>query len=249
MKSLLDGNHLHPKSRIRAYSSFISANGLLQSTGRIKRLSEITHDVKHSIILDGRQRLVHLLLQHLHDLHYHPGVDFMRAQVQQNYAVLKLRNTLRKIESSCLVCRRRKAETLSPMISDLPQERLSFRKPPFTMTDVGYFGPLCVTVRRSSEKRWGFLFTCLTIRAVHLDVVPSLDTNSCVMGILRFAARRRTPSVIWSDNGTSFVGSATELVENIRKWNEQAPELLAHKKLLGSSTPLVHLTKGDRGNV
>ena len=243
VKNLLDGKHLHPKSRIRAYSPFISA------TGRIKRLSEITYDVKHPIILAGRHRLVHLLLQHLHDLHYYPGVDFMRAQVQQNYAVFKLRNTLRKIESHCLVCRRRKAETLSPLMADIPKERLFFQKPPFTMTGVDYFGPLFVTVRRSSEKRWGFLFTCLTARAVYLELVPSLDTNSCVMGILRFAARRGTPSVIWSDSGTIFVGSATELVENIRKWNEQAPELLVHKKLLGRSTPLIHFTKGDRGSV
>ena len=104
VKNLLDGKHLHPKSRIRAFSPFISANGLMRSTGRVKRPSEITYDVKHPIILDGRHRLVHLLLQHLHDLHYHPGVDFMRAQLQRHYAVLKLRNTLRKIESSGLVC-------------------------------------------------------------------------------------------------------------------------------------------------
>ena len=60
------------------------------SSGRIKRLSEITYDVKHPIILDGRHRLVHLLLQHLHDLHYHQGVDFMRAQVQQTMLFSKL---------------------------------------------------------------------------------------------------------------------------------------------------------------
>ena len=249
MKNLSEGKQLHPKSRIRAYPPFISASGLMRSTGRVKRLSEITYDVKHPIILDGRHRLVDLLLQHLHEMHYHPGVDFMRAQVQQRYAVLKLRNTLRKIESSCLVCRRRKVETLSPMMADLPIERLSFQKPPFTMTGVDYFGPLFVTVRRSSEKRWGFLFTCLTTRAVHLEVVPSLDTNLCVMGILRFAGRRGTPSVIWSDNGTNFVGSETELVENIRKWNEQAPELLVHKKITWKFNPPVRLTKVGRGSV
>ena len=147
------------------------------------------------------------------------------------------------------MCRPRKAETFSPLMADLPKERLLFQKPPFTMTGVDYFGPLFVTVRRSSEKRCGFLFTCLTTRTVHLEVVPSLDTNSCVMGILRFAARRGTPSVIWSDNGTGFVGSATELIENIRKWNEQVPELLVHKKITWKFNPPVHLTKGDRGSL
>ena len=226
----LDGKHLHRKSHIRAYSPFISANGLMRSTSRVKRLSEILYDVKHLIIMDCRRRLVHLQLQHLHGLHYHPGVNFMRAsQVQRHDAVLKLRNFLRKIGNSCLGCRRRKAETLSPMMAELPKEQLLFQKPLFTMTGVNFFGPFFVTVRRSSEKRWGFLFTYLTTRAVHLEVFPSIDTNSCVMGTLRFAARRGTPSVIWSDNGTNFVESETELVENIRKWNEQACELLVHK--------------------
>ena len=108
IKNLSEGKQLHPKRRIRAYSPFIGASGLMRSTGRVKRLSEITYDVKHPIILDGRHRLVHLLLQHLHDLHYHPGVDFMRAQVQQRFAVRKLRNTLREIESFiwCVVVER-----------------------------------------------------------------------------------------------------------------------------------------------
>ena len=117
------------------------------------------------------------------------------------------------------------------------------------MTGVDFFGPFFVTVRRSSEKRWGFLFTSLTTRAVHLKVVPFLNTNSIVMGILKFAARRGTPSVIWSDNGRKFIGSEPELVENIRKWNEQAPEILIHKKLHGIITHPGHLTWVGRGSV
>ena len=147
------------------------------------------------------------------------------------------------------MCCRRKAETLSPMMAGFPIERLSFQKPPFTMTFVDNFGSVFMSVRRSSEKRWGFLFTCLTTRAVHLEVVSSQYTNSCVMGILRFAGRRGTPSVIWSNNGTNFVSSETELVENIRKSNEQAPELLVHKKITWKSNPPVHLTMVGRGSV
>ena len=75
----------------------------------------------------------------------------MRAQVKHHYAVLKLRNALRKIESSCLVCRRKKAEALASMMAELPKSRLSFQKSASTITVVGYFGQLFVTVRQSSE--------------------------------------------------------------------------------------------------
>ena len=40
------------------------------------------------------------------------------------------------------------------------------------------------------DKRWGFLFTCLTTRAVHVEIAHSIDANTCVMGIEQFIARR-----------------------------------------------------------
>ena len=113
----------------------------MRFTGRVKRLSEITSDAKHPINLDSRHRFVHWRLQHLHEFQYHPGVDFMWAQVQQHYAVLKLTNTLRKIGSFSLVFRHRKAETLSPMMADLPKERLSFQKNTFHIDMCGLYWP------------------------------------------------------------------------------------------------------------
>ena len=129
----------------------------------------------------------------------------MRSVLNMKYAKLGLRRLLRSIENQCVTCRKRKARTILPIMIDLPVERLGYKQPPFNHTGVDYFGPLYAPVRRSTEKRWGFIFTYLTTRAVHLEIVPSLDTSSCVMGIERFIARRGTPSTIWSDNGTNFV--------------------------------------------
>ena len=98
------------------------------------------------------------------------------------------------------------------MMADLPSERLAFQCPPFTNVGLDYFGPFHVTIRRSSEKRWGFLLNCLTTRAVHVEIAHSIDTNLCVMGIERFIARRGMPLVICSDNGTNFVGTEKELL-------------------------------------
>ena len=106
-------------------------------------------------------------------------------------------------------------------MSVLPRERLAFKEPPSLNTGINYFGPFFVSVKRSTEKRWGFLFTCLTTRAVHFEVVPSRDTSSCVMGIEIFCARCGIPSVIWSDNGTNFVASEKERLSNIINWNQK----------------------------
>ena len=64
-----------------------------------------------------------------------------------------------------------------------------------------------------------FVYSLIT-RAVHIEVVRSLDTDSCLVAINRFIARRGKPTTIISDNGTNFVGSARELKEYINSWNQ-----------------------------
>ena len=114
-------------------------------------------------------------------------------------------------------------------MADLPIERLGYKQPPFSNTGVDYFGPFLVPIRRSTEKRWDFLFTCLTTIAVHIEVVPSLDTSSCVMGVERFISRRGTPITIMSDNGTNFVGTQKELFACVESWNKLAPAFFVQK--------------------
>ena len=103
--------------------------------------------------------------------------------------------------------RKRKAETLTPIMAEIPKERLAFASSPFTNTGLDYFGPFYVSVKGSTEKRWGFLSSYLTCRAVYFEVVLSLDTSSCVLVIESFVSRRGIPSVIWFDNGTNFVAT------------------------------------------
>ena len=83
----------------------------------------------------------------------------------------------------------------------------------------------------------GFLFTCLTTRAVHFEIVPSLDTSSCVMDLERFIARRGTPSKIWSNNGMNFVGAEKELLACIKSWKGMAPTIFEHKSFAWKFDP------------
>ena len=121
-----------------------------------------------------RVPFVKLFLEHTHVKHCHQGIKYLRSIVHEHSTVLKLRSSLRSIKAQCLRCREFQAVTMQPIMSDLPKERLAYQSPPFTNTSVDYFGPFYATVRRTTEKKWGFLFTCLTTNAVHVEIVTVL---------------------------------------------------------------------------
>ena len=137
--------------------------------------------------------------------------------------ILGIRNDLRSIKNKCITCRKGRAQTITPVMADLPEERLD-ASTAFTNIGVDYFGPFIVKIGRRNEKRWCCLFTCLTMRAVHIEVVPKLDTDSCLNAIMRFIARRGKPNTIISDDGTNFVGAEREFAEYVAAWNKEGIE-------------------------
>ena len=72
---------------------------------------------------------------------------------------------------------------------------------------------------------------------MHIEVVPSLDTSSCVMGVERFIARRGSPTTIMSDNDTNFVGAQKELLACVESWNKLAPAVFVQKKIKWKFNP------------
>ena len=232
-KQLAAGKYVKTSSQISSYSPFIGPNGLFSSTSRIQRLSATAFETRHPIILDSRHRLIRLFLRFYHMKHKYQSVHYLRSVIHQQFVVLRLRSAKRAIETHCVCCGKRKAKTATPMMSDLPAERLGYRQPPLSICGVDYVGPFHVTIRRSSEKRWGFLFTCLTTRAIHIELVPSLDTSSCVMAIERFISR----TLIWLDSGTNFVGAEKELLLCLKNWNTEAPLSLLHKNIKWKYNP------------
>lgn len=78
--------------------------------------------------------------------------------------------------------------------------RVAPSDPLFTYVGIDYFGPLFVKQGRSQVKRYGCLFTCLTMRAVHIEVAYTLEADSFICGYQRFVSRQGKPKEIYSDN-------------------------------------------------
>ena len=96
-------------------------------------------------------------------------------------------------------------------MADLPLERLEPDLPPFTNVGVDYFGPIETKRGRTTLKRYGVLFTCMTSRAVHIEVANSLDTDSRFNALGRFTCRRgQEVKHIRSDNGTKALSTLNQ---------------------------------------
>ena len=80
------------------------------------------------MILDSRDHVVRLLLKCLHDGHRYQGVEYMRALVQERFAVISGRSVIRSLRPSCVTCRRFRARAPDPLMADLPKERLGSGK-------------------------------------------------------------------------------------------------------------------------
>ena len=78
---------------------------------------------------------------------------------------------MRRVISGCFLCNKVSAVCGEQLMSDLPKEKLMSEEPPFTHVGVDYFGTLYVRQGRSNIKRYGCLFTCLAVRAVHIEVL------------------------------------------------------------------------------
>ena len=218
--ALKKGKPLPSRSRLLSLRPVIDENGALRVGGRLSK-ALVPEKTKHPLILDSKSQVTRLIITHYHQRLRCASVNHVRNELRQRYWILKGLATVRKISFKCVLCRLRRARAQAPVMADLPSCRLASRQPPFTHTGVVYFGPLLVRHGRKTEKRYGVLFTCMTTRAVHLEIAHSLEADAYIMALRRMISRRGSPAHVYSDNGTNFVGAEKELREALEEWNKK----------------------------
>lgn len=212
-KEILDleaGKVISNKSQLKTLSPYLE-DGILRVKGRIDKLQWGSKAMKRPIILPRHNRVTFLLIDSLHRHYKHQNNETVVNELRQEYWIPRMRVEVRRVKTQCQQCKLEKVKPITVEMAPLPEARLAPYFRPFTYTGLDYFGPVYVTIGRRKEKRWVALFTCLTIRAVHLEVVDSLSTDSCIIAIRNFINRRGCPRQIHSDNGTNFKGVSKEL--------------------------------------
>ena len=194
--------------------------GLLRAKGRLECARSLPREIRNPVILT-KHPLVRLFMTQLHQELMHCGYKRLMAEMQQRFWMLGLRDMAKSVVKTCMICRKMKRKVCEQQMGQLPNQRTSPGEPAFSNTALDFFGPFEIKVARKSVKdAWCCIFTCMTSRAVHLELCTDKTSDTFLMAFRRFASLRGHPRFIWSDRGTNFVGAQAYLREMIDNWDE-----------------------------
>ncbi|GFT74785.1 integrase catalytic domain-containing protein [Trichonephila clavipes] len=162
-------------------------HGLVRVGGRLQN-SQLRFNSKHPIILPCQHSISELLIKEQHIAHLHAGPTL-----------------------KCLKCNKFKTSTTTPqLMGNLPKHRVTLERPYFSC-GIDYAGSVLIKYNKGRGTKFtkGYiaLFICLAIKAVHIEAVGDLTTDSFIAALRRFSARRGALHHIYSDNETNFVGA------------------------------------------
>lgn len=187
---------------------------VLRVGGRLRN-SALPFESKYPLVLPGRDPVVDLLITAAHEKAGHEGRQHVLADLRARHWIVGANAAVRRCISRCISCKKRQQQPESQKMADLPEDRTRVGETAFTHTGVDYFGPFYVKRGRSLVKKYGVVFTCLAIRAVHIEVADSLSTDSFLCALRRFIARRGGVRTLRSDQGTNFVGAEKVLSQEL----------------------------------
>jgi len=171
----------------------------------------------HPIIVSKESPQALLKTRYVHKANLHPGVD--ANHVRQQYWILGARILIRKEVFRCKSCFMKRRVTRHQILTDLPNPHVH-KNPCFHHTGLDYAEPIAIkeSIGRTPRigKAWFAIFVYLDTKAIHLEVVNNLTTKQFIASFKLFRARRKTPSDLYSNNGTNFNGAGRKL-DDMRK--------------------------------
>ncbi|XP_076230308.1 uncharacterized protein LOC116434332 [Nomia melanderi] len=215
LKDLREGREISKKSKLLNLTPFIDEKGLIRVGGRLKHAS-IKYTYKHPILLPRNNHVTELIVRHEHLKHWHAGIQATLNAVRQRYWPIDGKNLTRRLIHACINCVKTNPKLSEYVMGNLPKDRVTQTRP-FETAGVDYCEPFFLKERKhrnvSKIKGYVVVFVCFATKATHLELVTDLTTEACIAAIKRFFARRGRSRIIYSDNGSNFIGANNEIRE------------------------------------
>ena len=194
---------------------YLDENNLIRSKGRIDKCMLINYDAKNPVLIHPSSYLAKLLIQHAHESCNHLGTDSTLNYIRSvGFWIPRARSVIQRCVSKCISCQKYNKRPLQmPKGTILPTDRVN-SVTPFAVTGVDFTGHFYVKNEEGmSSKYYILIFTCLSTRAVHMEVLNSMSTEAFVLAMIRFCNRFGIPRIVYSDNAKSFISGGNILSE------------------------------------
>ena len=219
MTAIKKGEAVDKRSPLSRFSAVI-INGFLCVGGRLaSHQGEVN---RNPVFVPPMHHVARLILKDLHEANAHAGATWVAVEVRKKYWIPRAKRLVVDMIRGCKGCRVFHLKPDQAKQGIPPLGRVS-RSHPFAHVGTDVAGPLYIREGKTQKKVWVCVFTCAAVRAIHLEVLRSLDTRELLMAIRRFKARRGCPSVFYSDNARAYKRAALDLQEVSRLMQE--PEL------------------------
>jgi hypothetical protein len=218
------------ESSISALSPF-SEQGVLRVGGRATNAINWTHGYKHPLIVPKHTHISELIIAREHNKVKHLGYRSTLCAIRESgYWLINGPAAVKRYIRNCQFCKRLRKAPTNQKMGNLPSERLELTAP-FTHVGMDVFGPFHVKDQRTERKRWGLVITCLYSRAVHIEILDQMSTDSLILALRNFMALRGPIRTVISDNGTNFVGMKNEMDKQINLADEKMTAYLLKSRI------------------
>ena len=236
ISTLNRGDTIAENHPLEGLAPVLTSEGILRVGGRLER-AKFPFDQKHPYLIPKDHPISKAILAHFHGKIGHQGRHMTHGAIRiEGFHLENGKREIRHYIKNCVMCRRLRGKLASQKMADLPIDRLE-SCPPFSYCGLDVAGPWKIKRGRftranpGSQKVWVLLFTCMASRAIHVEVLTSLDTPSFQNALTRFIAVRGTCTRFRSDQGRNFIGGA-EKEEDI-EGDVDLEELQASMKIRG----------------
>jgi len=193
---------------VRNLNLYLDDDCLLRSRGRLAQCDHFPEDVRNPIVLPRLSFLTELIISDVHKRCMHMGVATTLACVRKGgFWITKGRAAVRSVLSRCIECKKINAHPFKyPKPNDYVKDKVDFVTP-FFHCGIDFTGHFWVKIDDVSRKMYLLVFTCLNVRAVHLELLADMSCRSFLLAFIRFCNVHGMPSAVYSDNAQTFLMS------------------------------------------
>ena len=207
---------------------FLDEDGLVRAKTRLQPTPSTPYATCYPILLPKHSQLTDQLLLSIHERRGHPTKQATWHHIKKHFRVFGGKVEIFRVLRKCTEIYCNPPRALAQPWAPLPPERLhQTTQKTWSYIAVDFAGP-CYTTHKcefaacphkmalgrfKTEKNWLAIFTDWTSRAVAIELVFDLSTQTFLEAFTRHCVRNGRPTLVYSDNQTTFKAADKELRE------------------------------------